>query len=661
MQNETLGAVAFAAQYARSTATGRESWTEAVDRVEAMHRRRFSDLNLSDRIEWAFNFVRDKRVFPSQRSTQFAGRPIERNNMRMFNCTYSPCDRPRMFSEAFWLLLSGCGTGFSLRRRDVDRLPELISFDEANERRSRLLVVQDNIEGWAIAAQRLIDSYFDSDMMEVEFNYSQIRERGTPISSGGRAPGYKPLAVALENVRALLVEIIANDQTKLKPINCLDILMYLSEAVLSGGVRRSASIAIFDDDDEEMLNAKSGEWWIDDSQRAYANISAAITTDGSEDQSTVNRIINQSREWGEPGVAFFRSALHGTNPCAEIGLCGHYVEYSGGIMETLPLAILRDREQLEREGFNFISGWSGCNLTEINAALIKSDHDFYECCEAAAFIGTLQAAYTNTGYLGIDSKIILDNEALLGVSITGMCETPGIVFNPRVLRTGARLCVEMNESTAYQIGIKRASRVTCIKPSGNTSTIAGTSAGIHPYHSRRFIRRIRLSRVNPIWLEIEKTLPKAAKILDNETGLVSFALSAPEGSLTRDDSTALEHLERVRLVQEHWVEPGSTHSRVEGLTHNVSNTCTVREDEWSSVADYIWTHRDRLRGVALLPHLGDHQYEDAPYQSVEVGSALDDRWNELASLDWSSVNLSTTGEGEAPSVDPSCSGGRCLI
>jgi ribonucleoside-triphosphate reductase (thioredoxin) len=305
MQNHILGDVAFAAQYARPIEGGRENWTDAVNRVEKMHLEKFPQVALET--EQAFNLVHDKRVFPSQRSTQFGGLPIKRNNMRIYNCTYSPCDRPRFFSEAFWLLLSGCGTGFSVRADDVARLGRLLTKQERDRRLVHEVLVTDSIEGWANAAQLLIDSYihrgYFADYHHLRFDFSLIRPKGADISSGGKAPGAGPLKVALDKIKALLDARINEGLPRLRSIDCFDIVMFLSEAVLSGGVRRSASIAIFDEDDELMMRSKTGDWWKDNPQRAYANISAGVIL-GQEQRKVVDEVVEMAKAWGEPGVAF---------------------------------------------------------------------------------------------------------------------------------------------------------------------------------------------------------------------------------------------------------------------------------------------------------------------------------------------------------------------
>jgi ribonucleoside-triphosphate reductase len=669
MQNEILGRVSFAAQYAKETSTGRETWAQAVDRVKTMHLNKFkySD-EAQEAINWAFSFVYNKRVFPSQRSMQFGGRPIERNNMRIYNCTYSACNRVKFFSEAFWLLLSGCGTGFSIRKQHTNKLPILVTPVTISKRPPKTHVIADTIEGWANAVDALINSYCLSSYYDISyenelvFDYSKLREKGAKISSGGRSPGHEPLEKALENIRAHLQKVVKRDR-RLRPIDCLDITMYLSEAVLSGGVRRSASIAIFDKDDEEMINAKRGEWWKDNGQRAYANISAGIKTDGNEDKHLATKILMSAKEWGEPGIAFFKSDHHGTNPCAEIGLLGICIrDGKGDPVDNVTIDMLENMEFYQsKKGYSYYHGWQACNLTEINMARNKTRYEFLEACKAAAIIGTLQASYINTGYLTHTTKRIIEAEALIGVSLTGMCENT-LSFEPKLLKDGSALVNATNSKYSDVFRVNYASRTTCIKPSGNTSTVAGgISAGIHPHHAKRYIRRMRLSKVNPIWQELLTKVPAACVDLDEHTGIVQFACSAPVGSITREDDTALNHLERVKLVYENWVAPGSAQSRVEGLTHNVSNTCTVKEDEWPQVTQFIWNNRESLRGVALLSYVGDHMYNMAPYQTVVEGTDSAKLWDDLAQINWDEVDLNKRGEGESPTLEPACSGGKCEL
>lgn len=664
MQNKIMGDVVFASQYAKETPTGRESWEDAVSRVVEMHTRKYP--HLKDEIEDAFTLVKDKRVVPSQRSIQFGGRAIERNNMRIYNCTYSPVDRPRFFSEMLWLLLSGCGTGFSVRHADIDQLPRLISVEQHQKRRSYTYKIPDSIEGWALAVQALIDSYFLTDYYddavdwEIYFDYSEIRPAGTPISSGGVSPGHGPLEMCLNEIRHKLVSRL---EKKLRSIDVFDICMSLSAAVLAGGVRRSASICLFDEDDELMLNAKTGDWWKYAPNRAYANISATVVTDGTEQKSTVDKVVNLNSQWGEPGVFFTNSSIFGTNPCCEIGLFPYLVQSPAGQHITdITLKICKDKDKLQKTGWMFRSGWSVCNLTEINMEKNKTVEEFWESCKAASFIGTLQAGYTKTGYLTPVTQRIIEQEALIGVSLTGMYANYSVSFAAKVLEKGAQVVIDENKRVADLIGINYASRTTCIKPSGNTSTVLGTSAGIHPFHSKRYIRTIRLNKLNPIWKEVKEKLPEVIVDLDGDTGIIEFACEVPDSdSWVSSEVSAKDHLNNVQLVQNHWVVPGSKNSRVEGLTHNVSNTCTIKPHEWKYAPDWLWAIRKTVRGVAMLADHGDFVYENAPYQKVLEGSTTEARFKLLKDVDWSVIDLTSIKGGNDAMLTGACDGMKCEL
>jgi len=659
-QNEIMGRVAFAAQYAKPTPNGRESWEEAIDRVASMHKKKYP--NEEEQIDWAFSLVKEKRVVPSQRSTQFGGEAILRRNMRIYNCTFSPADRPRFFSEMFWLLLCGSGTGFSVRKTDILKLPRIIIKNAYLNRRSMEYVVEDSIEGWAKALQALLDSYFFTDYFdhsydyELEFNFDKVRPKGSPISSGGIAPGPEPLKNCLDKIKKILHSRFGQ---RLRSIDVFDVCMELSAAVLSGGVRRSASICLFDQDDDLMLNAKTGDWWRHHPHRAYANISATVPTDGSETKRMINKVVKLNKQWGEPGVYFSDSPDFGTNPCCEIGLYPYFVQSAFGTHQTdLPLSITRNRRRLEMGGWMWRSGWAVCNLTEINMEKNQTEEKFFEACEAASYIGTLQAGYTDTGYLGRVSKTIIEQEALIGVSLTGMHANP-LSFVPSILRDGATIVEDTNQLTAKRIGINHASRLTCIKPSGNTSTILGTSSGIHPFHADRYIRTIRLSKINPIWELIKENLPEATIDLDGDTGIIQFACVG--NGTPRDHLSAKDFLESVALVQSNWVETGSRASRIEGLSHNVSNTCTVKDDEWNMVSDWLWKNRRSVRGVALLSDYGDTVYKNAPFQTVKEGTPQEEEWNRLMSLDWTSIDLTSVGGGNDAHLTSGCDGLKCEL
>jgi ribonucleotide reductase, class II len=942
----------------------RETWQEAVDRVKAMHLRRYP--NLANDIEWAFDLVKQKRVLGSQRALQFGGEPIEKKHARLYNCCSSYCDRIRFFQECLWLLLCGCGTGFSAQKHHIAKLPNFYKNNPGNQKlEQRIFQIPDTIEGWADALGILLTTYMpheefkDWKNYEAKFEYTKIRPAGSYLSSGaGKAPGPEPLRLAIERIRSLLNRCVTNEQKQLRSVDAYDIVMHSSDAVLSGGVRRSATICIFSPDDEDMATAKTGNWMTDNPQRGRSNNSALLIRNQTSKEQFME-LIKSVKEYGEPGFfwaddteslfnpcvtddtwiftsngprqvkdlihkpflaivddktfessGFFKTGtksvkkvmlangmsfratgnhkvlvvihqnkkmqrtawktvdeltsldnvvLHnhrglewsGSGSLDEGWLLGNFfgdgtrtiveergmlhLDYWGstcfemqklaverlhnsvggrsnlrgciigdqkvrvsssrlyeladqyglldpykqitsqiettssdfhigflrgwfdadgsvqgsqlkgisvrlsstnlnglhvaqrmlarlGIISTIypnrrpagprllpdgkngyktyncqadhELVIANDnlqsfsqtvgfddpekqnklesvlgkyKRKLNRERFascvlnvteedveedvydckvsdvhafdgngcmlhncgeiNFLaydgdgnSGWAFCNLAEINGKKIKCEEDFALAARAASIIGTLQAGYTDFSYLGDVTKRIVEKEALLGVSITGMMDNPDIIFNPRIQRKMARLVMKTNEKFAALIGINPAARCTCIKPSGTTSCLLGSSSGVHPHHAKRYFRRTQANHLEPVLqyykqfnsIAVEKSVWGA----NNTDEIVTFAVEV-DGK-TKNDLSALQLLEYVRSTQQNWVAFGKKKERCakDWLMHNVSNTINVRENEWTDVANYIYENRKYFSGVSLIPESGDLDYPQAPMVNV---------------------------------------------
>lgn len=663
MNNEALGLVAFASQYSHETSEGRETPIQAMQRVKEMHLEFFKE-GVHDLINEAFEDVFEGRVYPSQRSTQFGGKAILDRNWRIYNCTASYCDRPRFFAEYFWLLLCGCGCGVSVQDRHVSKLPNLISKASFMLRPKHIHLIDDSIEGWAEAIHQLILSYLPlskhDSVFELDFDYDLIRPQGSIISSGGLAPGHAPLKEAIEKVREILKSAVLKNQSRVTPLECFDICASISEAVLSGGVRRSASIMLFDYNDEEMRKAKTGDWYEDHGNRSTANISAVML--GQPDQDQIDEMLKWAKEWGEPAMYWLDSPEICTNPCAEIGL---YPQLTHDLESTKAKDIVLPHEMDSKFS---ISGWQACNLTEINLAKCKNETQFKKACRSASIIGTLQSAYTDQNYLLNASKMIIERERLIGVSLTGIYTNPKLGLNPSVLESGVKIVRSVNIETADKIGIGYASRLTCIKPSGNTSTVAGCSAGAHPWHDKKYLRRIRLNLMNPVYLWMSKQVPEACKQIKNDTGVITFAVESPKGSIIRDDLKALEHLDDIAILQKHWVGMGSSdeYNKTPAVSHSVSCTVTVREKEWSKISKWIYSHMSenegasRIKGISFLKYFGDHEYLDAPYQTAQ-GPSLE-LWQKIKDLEFDEEALfKVVGHSPDLAQDPACSGGACLL
>lgn len=633
----------------------REVYTETVDRVEAMHLKRFGHIKgMADDIRWAFDRVREKRVLPSMRSMQFGGRAVEVNNNRLYNCSFSFVDRPRVFAEAMFLLLCGCGVGYSVQFEHVDKLPPLRHIDTKNVVHH---VVDDTIEGWANALDALIRSYLEGHYLE--FSFHKIRNAGAPLkTSGGKAPGHLRLKEALEQVRKILH---GAQGRQLRPIECHDILCLAADAVLSGGIRRSAMISIFSLEDSEMMYAKTGDWYSRAPWRENANNSCALKRNEVK-KKQFKRIFQMTKEWGEPGFLFVDDLDYGTNPCAEIGLNPKLV-----ITDEV-LAMLRKRQAAFRTPFELpkkgdvYTGWAFCNLCEQNAAKFTSYEDFLIAAKAATIIGTLQASYTEMPYLGWVSETIAEREALIGIGMTGMLDAPHIACNPQYQRDIAQLVIEWNKHYAERIGIRPAARTTCVKPSGTTSLELGcVASGHHAHHARRYIRRVIADEYETVFQAFREKNPHACIRKPNGKWVVEFPVEAPESAMLKENLSALEFLDMVKSTQQNWVVPGIARPESSpGLSHNVSNTVHVRPEEWDEVAEYLWEHRGLFTGVSFVPVESDKKYAFAPNEAVAT-EADEARWNQLVA-NYKPIDYTLVLEAEDGTMltgEAACAGGAC--
>jgi len=631
----------------------REVYLETVSRTEDMHLRRFAHIpGLAEDITWSFDRVREKRVLPSMRSMQFGGKAIESVNNRIYNCTFSFVDRPKVFAEALYLLLCGSGVGFSVQYEHVDQLPPLKHVDLNKVVHH---TVADTVEGWADALHTLFTAHVDG--FYVEFNFSKIRDRGTPLkTSGGLAPGHRRLKESLEQIRKVLEGAAGR---KLRPIECYDIFCHAADAVLSGGIRRSAMICLFSLEDSEMVYAKTGRWYDTHPWRTNSNNSVMLKRDEVK-KKQFKRIYQMVREWGEPGFYFCSDYDHGANPCVEIGLNPKLTVDA----ETRPMleGKLGKEAAAALEDGQTLTGWAFCNLCELNAKKFTSAEDFLEAAKAATIIGTLQASYTSMPYLGWVSEIIAEREALLGIGMTGMLDSPAISTDPATQRLVAESIKKWNAEYAAKIGIRPAARTTCVKPSGTTSLELGcVASGHHAHHAKRYIRRVTANELEVGFQAFRKLNPHMCVRKPNGDWAVEFPVEAPEGAIVKEDLTALSFLAMVKSTQENWVLPGVARpASSPGLTHNVSNTIHVREDEWDAVAEFIWQNREFFTGVALIQMRGDKDYAFAPNEAV-VTEADEARWNQLVDgyvpLDYSSVL--EMDDGTSLTAEAACSAGGC--
>ena len=590
-----------------------ESWDEAVDRVIGMHEGYYKNKGneLAEYFEEARQAYKEQRVLGAQRALQFGGEQLLKHQMRMYNCTSSYADRPAFFGEVFYILLCGAGAGFSVQKHHIAKLPQL----QLRTKQAKGYVVEDSIEGWASALDVLMSSFFvgggkypEYEGRRVYFDLSQIRPKGAKISGGFKAPGPNGLRRSLDKIEHLLQGIVidSKEPKNIRPIDVYDITMHAADAVLSGGVRRSATICLFSPDDEEMMNAKTGSWYMDNPQRGRSNNSAVIVRDETTPEQ-FGKIMESVKQFGEPGFVFVESTEHTTNPCVEIGMF----------------------PQMDNK-----SGWQGCNLTEINGGMCNTEEDFYKACRAASILGTLQAGYTDFKFLDETSKKIFDREALLGVSITGWMNNPGILFDPKVLEKGAKIVKEVNREVAEKLGINPAARTTCVKPSGNASVLLQTASGIHAEHSDMYIRNVQMNKESEITQAIQKANPyMVEESVWSQSGtdvVVSFPIIPHKESILKDDLIGVTHLEKVKLAQKHWVNAGTNEDLCadKGIRHNVSNTILV--DDWDEVEKYVFKNRHSFAGISFLSLSGDKDYNQAPNTGVITAKEMVKKYNEGA-------------------------------
>ena len=590
----------------------RETWKELVDRNKKMHQEKFPQLK--EEIEDVYKMVHDKKVLPSMRSLQFAGKPIAINNSRIFNCSFLPIDDWRSFSEVMFLLLSGCGVGYSVQKHHIEKLPEI-----RIPKKTRRFLVGDSIEGWADAVKVLIKSYFGITSALPVFDFRDIRLKGAElITVGGKAPGPEPLKECLFQIQKVLDR--KKDGEQLTPIEAHDIICHIADAVLSGGIRRAALISLFDLHDNEMLMCKHNSWWELNPQRGRANNSAVVIRHKVRKNDFFElwgKIVASNS--GEPGVYFSNDKEWGTNPCCEIAL----------------------------RPFQF------CNLTEINVSNVTSQEDLNERVRAGAFLGTLQAAYTDFHYLRDIWKRTTEKDALVGVGMTGIAS--GAVLNLN-LEEAAKEAKKTNEEIAKLIGINKAARVTTVKPSGTSSLVLGTSSGIHAWHNDYYVRRMRLGKNESLYKYLIQNHPE---LLEDDffkptiQAIISVPQKSPEGAIYRTES-ALDLLERTKKLNVEWVKAGH---RKGANTNNVSATVSVKPEEWDQVGEWMWNNKDTFNGLAVLPY-DNGTYTQAPFEDISK-EKFEKMVKHLHSIDLKKITEATD---ETDLKDQAaCAGGVCEI
>ena len=612
---ETLSDLTVFSKYAKyiPELKRRETWDEIVDRYQEMMIKKYP--YIEDAIKASTMWIRKKKVLPSMRALQFAGPAAEVNNARIYNCCFLPIDSLHCFSETMFLLLGGTGVGYSVQKHHVEQLPAIIKQDTYKQ---KTFLIEDSIMGWADAVKVLMKFYFEGGM-KPRFDFRAIRPKGARlITAGGKAPGPEPLKICLTHIDAVMER--KQDGEKLTPLECHDILCHIANSVLAGGIRRSAMIALFSHDDEEMITCKYGSWWELNEQRGRANNSAVLKRDSvSQDEfiSLWKRI--EASGSGEPGIYWTNNEDWGTNPCCEIAL----------------------------RPYQF------CNLCEVNVSDIENQEDLNNRVAVASFFGTLQAGFTDFHYLRDVWRQTTQKDALLGIGMTGIGS--GVVLDAN-LDYAANTAKVVNRMISAQTGINEAARVTCIKPSGTTSLVLGTASGIHAWHAPYYLRTMRFGKSEDVAAYLMVNHPELCEddvLRPHDTVCVRIPVKAPEGSIYRTE-TAIDTLERVKKFSLEWIKPG----HISGdNTHNVSATVSIKDGEWPTVGEWMWENREAYNGLSVLPYW-DHTYQQAPFEDI-TEEEYNKRIATLHSLDLTKV-IEIDDHVEFGQT-AACAGGTCSI
>ena len=602
---------------------GRESWPETVSRYisEVVHTK--VDEQTTNEIEQA---ILNLEVMPSMRAMMTAGPALERDNTAGYNCSYLPVDDPKSFDEAMFILLCGTGVGFSVERQFVQQLPEVPELYDSET----MIVVKDSKEGWAKAFRQLLALLWAGEIPQ--WDISRVRPAGARLKTfGGRASGPAPL-VELFN---FTVQTFRSAQgRKLSSMECHDLMCFIGQIVVVGGVRRSAMISLSNLSDDRMRHAKSGQWWETAAHRALANNSVSYT-----EKPDIETFM---REWtalvesksGERGI-FNREASKkqaakfgrrdpdfefGTNPCSEI--------------------ILRP--------------YQFCNLTEVVVRATDTIDDLERKVKLATILGTVQSSFTKFPYLRKVWQRNTEEERLLGVSLTGIMDNKLLTTRnkglEKTLEHLREVAVHTNNDYANRLGIPQSTSITCVKPSGTVSQLVDSASGIHARHSRYYIRTVRGDNKDPLTQFMkDQGIPNEPCVFKGDTTTVfSFPVKSPDKAITRNDMTAIEQLEMWLIYQRSWCE------------HKPSVTISVRDDEWMEVGAFVYKHFDEMSGVSFLPH-SDHTYQQAPYQDCGkhdyemLLSCMPDK------IDWSKLSEYEQEDNTVAMQTMACSGDVCEI
>jgi ribonucleoside-diphosphate reductase alpha chain len=611
----------------------RETWSETVDRyfdyMLSNLKKKHDYVPDADVVSDLKREVFNRNVMPSMRAVMTAGPALERDNVAGYNCSFLPVDSLRSFDEAMYILMCGTGVGFSVESTYVDKLPVV---NEHFEKSDTIIVVEDSKAGWARSLRELLALLWQGQIPAIDI--SKVRPAGARLKTfGGRASGPQPLV----NLFDFCIKTVRGAAgRKLKPLEAHDIMCKIGEVVVVGGVRRSAMISLSDLSDHDMAKAKHGAWWENNPQRALSNNSVAYTSKPSmeefisewkklyDSKSGERGIYNVAAAQAQAAKNGRRDATYrfGTNPCSEI--------------------ILRP--------------YQFCNLSEV---VIREDDDHVSLSrkvELATILGTWQSTLTDFKYLRKIWKDNTEEERLLGVSLTGqfgnklMSGKKGLDVLSKTLEDLKNNAIDVNKREAEKIGIPQSAAITCVKPSGTVSQLVGVSSGMHAWHNDYYIRTVRGDKKDPLTEFLKDSgIPAEDDFMKpQDTTVFSFPVKAPNGAITRNQLTAIEHLETWLVYQRAWCE------------HKPSITVSVREEEWMEVGAWVYKHFDELSGISFLPY-SDHTYKQAPYQDMTKEEYELLRSQMPANIDWNALSLYETEDTTTGTQALACVSGECEL
>lgn len=601
----------------------RETWEETVTRYCDFWEARYPDVFPYDQV---WEAIHKQEVMPSMRALMTAGPALDRDNIAGFNCSYIPVEDTRAFDEIMYILMNGTGVGYSVERQHVNQLPEVAERFEATD---TIITVADSKAGWSSAFRQLISLLYGGKIPT--WDTSKVRKQGARLKTfGGRASGPEPL----ETLFRFTIEVFKNAAgRKLSSVECSDIVCKTAEVVVVGGVRRSALICLSNLSDERMRNYKNGQWYVDDKQRALANISVSYTERPEmesfikewlaliESKSGERGIFNRVAAKQQAAATGRRDTAHdfGTNPCGEI--------------------ILRPY------GF--------CNLSEVVVRAEDTLETLTKKVTVAAILGTLQSSLTDFKYIRKKWKENADEERLLGVSLTGIMDH-SVLNDAKApilkewLNTLKNTAIEVNKRQAALMGINPSVAITTVKPSGTVSQLVDSASGIHPRHSQFYTRTVRADYKDPLAIFLKEAgVPVEVDLFNKNNYVFSFPIKAPDGCLTRHDVSAITQLEHYLVFQQNWCE------------HNPSITVYVKQDEWLEVGAWVYKHLDKLGGVSFLPH-SEHIYPQAPYQDLTKEQYLKNL-SEFPIIDWTKFDAYEVDDANVNMHELACVSGYCEV